>query len=337
MKGVIAREPGTEVIFTDMTEPVPGEYDMLVRLDACGICNSTDYKLAKNTFVSGSFPIALGHESIGTVVETGKKVKHFTPGDRVFRQALPAILEPDGLRSVWGGFAELGLVTDEWARQDIPYGPEHYPGAQQKLLIGVEPAQAATMITLMETLDCAANTCHVKPGQSVAIVGTGPVGQAFALFARLLGADSVHVFGRTNRALDRFQQIGRCDSFTIDDEYTPDARRILDSGGFDISIEAVGSPDGLQKAFILAGAKGVVYVYGVCGDDDPFQQEILARNNVNQASAAEGRIQQRLVNFIETGQVDLNDWVSHILPLSACQEGFDLVRNKEAVKVVLTA
>ncbi len=193
------------------------------------------------------------------------------------------------------------------------------------------------MITLMETLDCAANTCHVKPGHSVAIVGTGPVGQAFALFARLLGADSVHVFGRTNRALERFQQIGRCDSFTIDDEYTPDARRILDSGGFDISIEAVGSPDGLQKAFILAGSKGVVYVYGVCGDDDPFQQEILARNNVKQAGATEGRIQQRLVNFIEAGRVDLNDWGSHILPLSACQEGFDLVRHKEAVKVVLTA
>ncbi|MDP7235890.1 MAG: hypothetical protein QGI34_04055 [Candidatus Latescibacteria bacterium] len=109
----------------------------------------------------------------------------------------------------------------------------------------------------------------------------------------------------------------------------PDARRILDSGGFDISIETVGSPDGLQKALILAGSKGVVYVYGVCGDDDPFQQEILARNNVKQAGATEGRIQQRLVNFIETGQVDLNDWVSHVLPLSACQEGFDLVREKK--------
>ncbi len=109
----------------------------------------------------------------------------------------------------------------------------------------------------------------------------------------------------------------------------PDARRILDSGGFDISIEAVGSPDGLQKALILAGSKGVVYVYGVCGDDEPFQQEILARNNVKQAGATEGRIQQRLVNFIETGQVDLNDWVSHVLPLSACQEGFDLVREKK--------
>jgi len=116
----------------------------------------------------------------------------------------------------------------------------------------------------------------------------------------------------------------------------PDARRILDSGGFDISIEAVGSPDGLQKAFRLAGSKGVVYVYRG-GDDDPFQQNMLARNNVKQAGAAEGRIQQRLVNFIEAGRVDLNDWGSHILPLSACQEGFDLVRDKEAVKVVLTA
>ncbi len=54
MKGVIAREPGTGVLFTDIPPPVPGVYDALVRLDACGICNSTDYKLVKNTFVAGS-------------------------------------------------------------------------------------------------------------------------------------------------------------------------------------------------------------------------------------------------------------------------------------------
>jgi len=337
MKGVIAREPGTGVLFTDIPPPVPGVYDALVRLDACGICNSTDYKLVKNTFVAGSFPIVLGHESIGTVVETGKKVAHFKPGDRVFRQVLPTLEAPDGLRSVWGGFAGLGLVTDEWARRDVPYGPEHYPGAQQKLLIDVAPALAATMVTLMETLDCAAHNCGVTPGRSVAIVGTGPVGQAFALFARLLEADSVHVFGRTDRSLDRFERISKCDSFTINHEYTTDARHILDHGGFDIVIEAVGASDALQKASILAGTNGTVYVYGVCGNDDPFQEEILARSNVKQVGATEGRIQQKLVDFIEAGQVDLNDWVSHILPMSACQEGFDLVRNKEAVKVVLTA
>ena len=47
MKGVIARKPGTEVILDDLTEPAPGEYEALVRMDACGICNSTDYKLAQ--------------------------------------------------------------------------------------------------------------------------------------------------------------------------------------------------------------------------------------------------------------------------------------------------
>ena len=337
MKGVIAKKPGTEVILGDLTEPVPGEYDALVRMDACGICNSTDYKLAQNKFFPGSFPIILGHEVVGTVVEIGKKVKNFEPGDRVFRQRLPQMVEPDGIRSAWGGFAELGLVADEWARQDIPYGPEQYPGDQQKLLIDVEPALATAMITLMETLDCAANNCGVKAGQTVAIVGTGPVGQAFALFAGLLGADSVHVFARTDRYIERFQQISRCDSFTIGDAYDTDARNILDKGGFDIVIEAVGSPDALRKALMLAGHRGAVFLYGVTDTDHPFPQEILDQDNVKQVGASEGRVQQRLVDFIEAGKIDLEDWVSHKLPLAACQQGFDLVINKEAFKAVLTA
>lgn len=337
MKAVIARKPGTEVLWEDMAAPTPGDFDAVVRLEACGICNSTDYKLARNTFVPGPFPIVLGHESVGTVVETGSKVKNYTPGDRVFRQVLPDRSEPSDLRSVWGGFAELGLVTDEWAKRDIPYGPDHFPGAQQKLLSPLEPHLAATMITLMETLDCAANNCGVTGGTSVAIVGTGPVGQAFCLFARLLGADSVHVFGRGDRARARFQTIGRCDSFSVEDEVAREAESLVASGGFDIVIECVGSSDALWKACHLAGTVGTVCVYGVCGTDDPFDQEILNRPNVRQVGATEGRVQRMLLDFVDAGLVDLGDWVSHVLPLSACQEGFDLVRNKEAVKVVLTA
>ena len=336
MKGVIARKPGAEVTLGEITEPVPGEYEALVRMDACGICNSTDYKLVQNKFVPGSFPIVPGHEVVGTVVETGKRVKYFKPGDRVFRQRLHGMVEPDGIRSVWGGFAEFGLITDEWARQDIPYGPEHYPGDQQKLLIDVEPAQAAAMITLMETLDCTVNNCGVKTGQTVAVVGTGPVGQAFALFAGLSDADSVHVFGRTDRYMERFQQISKCDSFTIGEDYAADARRILDRGGFDVVIEAVGSPDALSKGVELAGHKGTVYVYGVTDTEHPYPEDIMALNNVKQVGATEGRVQQRLVDLIEAGKVDLGDWVSHIFPLAACQQGFDLVFNKEALKVVLT-
>ncbi|OGG55842.1 MAG: hypothetical protein A3F84_24835 [Candidatus Handelsmanbacteria bacterium RIFCSPLOWO2_12_FULL_64_10] len=337
MKGVMAWKPGAEVALGDLTEPVPGEYEALVRMDACGICNSTDQKLVQNRFCPGPFPIILGHEVVGTVVETGSKVKHFKPGDRVFRQRLPKMVEPDGIRSVWGGLAELGLITDEWARRGVPYGPESFPGDQQKLLIQVEPALAAAMITLMETLDCAASNCGIKAGQTVAIVGTGPVGQAFALFARLLGADSVHVFARTNRYARRFEQISRCDSFTLGDDDSAEARNILAKGGFDVVIEAVGSPDALRRAVALAGHRGAVFVYGVAGIDHPFPQDLLARPNVKRVGAKEGRAQRRLVDFIEAGKVDLNDWVSHRLPVSACQQGLDLVMNKEAFKVVLTA
>jgi len=337
MRAVIAKEPGDGVVLGEMTDPVPGDYEALVRMDACGICNSTDHKLMQNRFSPGPFPIVLGHEVVGTVVEVGSKVRNFGPGDRVFRQRLPRSVEADGIRSVWGGFAEIGLVTDEWAKRDIPYGPDHFPGDQQKLLIDVDADLAAGMITLMETLDCAAANCGVGVGQNVAVVGTGPVGQAFALFARLLGASSVHVFARSDRYIERFRDISKCDSYNIGDGHDADVDRILARGGFEVAIEAVGSPDALAKAVTLAGESGTAYVYGVTGVDHPFPQETMALDRVRKVGATEGRSQERLVGFVENGEVDLGDWVSHTLPLSACQEGFDLVRNKEALKVVLTA
>ncbi len=337
MKAVKVEEPGTEVLWAEIPRPEPGEYDALVRLDACGICNSTDHKLARSTFVPGSFPIVLGHESVGTVVETGKRVRNYRPGDRVFRQVLPDDVNSGGARSVWGGFAEFGLVTDQWAKQDIPYGPEHLPAPQQKLISDVEPALAATMITLTETLDCAANNCGVGPGKSIAVVGTGPVGQAFALFARLLAADSVHVFGRSDRALERFLNVSRCDSFSIGEDTSVEAQTVTRRVGFDIVIEGVGSSDALRRAVDLAGGDGSVFVYGVCGTDDPYDQSMLDRPNVKQVGATEGRVQKLLVDYVQSGQIDLRDWVSHVLPLASCQEGFDLVRQKQAVKVVLTA
>jgi threonine dehydrogenase-like Zn-dependent dehydrogenase len=332
MKALLATAPGV-LRLDEIATPQPGDFDALVRLEACAICNSTDHKLMLHDLFPGPLPIALGHESIGTVVSVGSRVVNFKTGDRVFRQRLADSHLPGGC-SRWGGFAEYGLVTDEWARQGAPYGPDPLPHDQQKLLIDVAPAPATAMVTLMETLDCAIS-CGAAPGVSFAVVGSGPVGQAFAMFAKLLGAAPVYAFGRSPARAVRFNKVSRCAGYVAGTEFPPEVRRIVAAGGFDIVLEAVGSADALDTALVLGGSRGRVCVYGVAPDSDPYREEQLFRPNVTRVGAREGRVQARLVEMVQNGGVRLDDWVSHILPLAEYEQAFELVTAQKADKVVL--
>lgn len=333
MRAVMAVSPGV-LGLGELEVPKPGPFEALVRMDACAICNSTDHKLLTGEFVPGSFPVVLGHEVLGTVVDLGSGVKHFTTGDRVFRQRLRDEHVPGAGRSCWGGFAEYGLVVDEWARQDLPYGPDALAHDQQKLLLDVEPALATGMVTLMETLDCAA-ACGAGPGKSVAVVGSGPVGQALALFARLLGAAPVVAFGRSPAAADRFAAVARVDGYVTGSVFPPEVERTIAGGGFDVVIEAVGSAAALETCIRLAGTDGQVRVYGVAPVSAAFPAELMSRPQVTTVGAKEGRAQARLVGWVESGDVDLRDWVTHRLPLADYQTAFDLVAAREAFKAVL--
>ena len=333
MRAVMGLTPGV-LGLGELDVPRPGECEALVRMDACAICNSTDRKLLTGQFCVGAYPVVLGHEVIGTVVEIGPGVTHFAEGDRVFRQRLRDEHVPGEGRSCWGGFAEYGVVVDEWARQGLPYGPDALPHDQQKLLLDVEPALATGMVTLMETLDCIA-ACGAAPGRSVAVVGSGPVGQALALFARLLGASPVYAFGRSPGRAARFAEVSRIDGYVTGGDFPGEVERIIRGGGFDVVVEAVGSAAALDTCVRLAGSGGQVRVYGVAPGSDPYPDEIMARDQVAIVGAREGRAQARLAAYVESGDVALEDWVSHRLSLDEYQRAFDLVEAKEALKAVL--
>jgi len=322
MKAVMGIEPG-KLGIGELEIPRPGEYEALVKMEACAVCNSTDHKLLTNEFFSGAFPIALGHEVISTVVDAGPKVENFRVGDRVFRQRLYDSHVPGG-RSCWGGFAEYGIVVDEWARQGLAYGPESLPHDQQKLMIDVAPELAAGMITLMECLDCI-RSCGAAPGKSVAVVGSGPVGQALAMFAKLLGAGPVYAFGRDPARAERFENVCGVDGYV-----SGECRAT-----FDVAVEAVGSVDALDRCIELAGQAGRVFVYGIAPGSSPYRPDQMSRDNVSTVGAVEGRAQAALVRWIEEGKVNLSDWVSHVLPLEDYQYAFDLVKGKQALKAVL--
>jgi threonine dehydrogenase-like Zn-dependent dehydrogenase len=336
MKGVFVTDVNRTAIL-DLPEPEVGPYEALVQMEACGICNSTDWKIIKGEFVSGTFPILLGHESVGRVIRVGEQVRSFHIGDRVLRPGLRDEHVPfAGGRSCWGGFVERALVTDAWAETDAAYNA--FPHPQQIVPAEIPAEPAVALITLKETMSCLQST-DVQPGHSLAIVGTGPVAQALTLFAALLakegdGFGPVVVFGRREVWADRFANLG-ADAYVVGDDRTS-IQDVMQGGGFDRAIEAVGARSALSRCLQVTKPEGRVNLYGIAPESEPYLEDEETDPRVFRGKVAEAEAHDQLLGWVQEGSVRLEEWVSHQMPWTEYERGFELVKSKTANKVVLT-
>lgn len=333
MRAILIQSAG-QIVLGELPTPDYGPYEALVRVEACGICNGTDTKLIDGEFLPGTFPSALGHESVGRVIQRGKRVSSFEIGDRVLRPMLYDRHVPGG-RSTWGGMAEYGVVIDAHAIQsDGNVAPIHWVAPkQQKVPAGISPAEAVTLVTLKETLHFV-QTFGIGIGASVAIVGTGPAAEGFCYFSKHLGAVQVVIFARSAGYRERFLSRG-ADAYVLGDDYPEIVRDRLGQGGFSHVIEAVGSREALQRCLSLAGEKGQVRVYGIAPASRPWEVQDLQDARVERLGAKEDQVHSQMLQLVRDGQVRLDEWPSHILPLAEYSRAFEMVRNKIASKAVL--
>ena len=331
MKGIFVVEKN-QLGFLDIPEPVPGPFDALVEVLCCGVCNSTDRKILEGEFQRGTYPILLGHESVGRVVAVGEKVKHFQVGQLVLRSWLrdEHIAIPGG-RSRWGGFAEKAIVTDLWAQEGVAY--REIAHKQQVVPAAVDPVEAVAMITLKETISCLRSTA-VGPGQSLAIVGTGPVAQALTMFASLYGISPIVVFGRNPEWRRMFLNLG-ADDYASEGEPSPSVVEILSGGGFDRAIEAVGSRAALSRCLLVTKPEGRINVYGVAPESEPYLDADMDDPRTHRPRVLEAEAHEELIDWIGTGKVDLSDWISDVLPWEEFSRGFERVKEKRSNKLVL--
>ncbi len=172
MRAVIVERPKTLVVRT-LSDPVPGPYEVLTQQLFGGICAATDRHLVDGELpIPGiSYPLILGHEAIGRVLEVGGKVRNLKVGDLITRTGAPAT---DGCAAYWGGFAELGLARDFAAmRDDGAADADWQPHTINRVLPpGTDPAAATMMITWRETLSYL-NRLGPVAGKRLLIIGSG--------------------------------------------------------------------------------------------------------------------------------------------------------------------
>jgi threonine dehydrogenase-like Zn-dependent dehydrogenase len=335
MLAAVVEQPGVLAV-REVPELSIGKDECLVQILACALCNSTDRKLLDGQFRYRGpemYPAILGHEAVGRVVACGRRVTSFKEGDLVLR-AGASYEAGAGPGSLFGGLAEYGKVKDpraggnQWC-QVVP--PE------------IDPVAATMLITLKETLSWL-QRWPVQPGESVVVLGSGPVGLAFAWFARLLGCHPVIVIGRRDEPLQRAQAMGLAETVNLTTvDPVAAVRALTDGQGADRVIEAIGDEGAIDAGLSVLGPRGRLGVYGIAATRQPGDMERravdmgLGRNEwaLEFFDPREHRPHEHLLWLVSRGIVQLTDWFSHVVPLAETPQGFELLARREAFKVVV--
>lgn len=327
MKALIVPQRGALRI-DEIAPPEPGPYDALVRIDVCGICNSTDSKLIDGTmFWAPPFPFVLGHEAVGTVVATGPRVRSFQVGDLVNRPVAFWGGSRPNLHVATGGFAEYGIVRDAKALAadgDMSLANDYLAQRQVVVPPTLTPRDAALAISLSETASVLRHLPNLR-GATVAVAGTGIAGLAFVLWAKLAGA-SVVALGRRAERLEHAQRVGADATVNTKDAAFLDTLKRAASGAVDVIIEATGDASLAATLETVLAADGVALAYGV-----PPTGTTYGPRWTN-ATVEEHLSLPWVADMIHRGWVQPEWFVSHAWSLDDAVEAFAMVERGEVVK-----
>lgn len=312
-------------------EPAPGE--VLVEVEACGICGSDLAVLDVPPRHPATPGVILGHEMVGRVVRQGDGVASVEVGSRV-------IVDPD---PKCGACASCKAGRPATCERIVALGV-YRDGALAKFVTApagschpISDAVPATVAALAEPLACVVNGTNkaaLRPGESAVVFGGGAIGCLFAAVFAAGGASSVVVVEPNPARAPVASAVGASHVLT------PDAwaarRDELLPGGADVVVDAVGSV--LPQAIAAAAMSGRVVVFGMNVNAHPavHQVEITEKGLTIFGSYITAFTFPQAIRLLEAGSLDLTPLVSAVLPLERVEEGLAMLKSGEATKVVVT-
>ena len=320
--------------------PKPNDYQCLCRNLVCATCTGTDQKHIHNKLPwKQEYPGIFGHESIGIVEEVGKKVRKFRKGDMVIRPT--AVYSGEryaGFTSLWGGYAEYGLVTDSEAQLADDPGAKVYGCARYQLTLpadlGLEAGDASMLITLKEVLGYA-DSVGIGLNTPTLITGIGSVGLSFCKAVKLLGAYPVMVAARRESEFPLALSLGADHVINTEKQDLAEAVMEITKGqGAARLIDVTGAPGYVARCLPAQAQDGKVCPYATYPPDDPLTGHI-PEGRIQAGSTGEVRTHDFICSAVRHGLLpDLHRLYSHRLPLGRLKEGFDMIARKEAFKIV---
>lgn len=325
--------PGGQCRIEEMPLPTYDEYSALVKMESCGVCNGTDAKIIHGTFKGvEDYPVVLGHEGVGRVVELGGKVKNYKVGDLVLMPYWSDV--PEGYASAWGTYSEYNVVTDAQAMQDDGLVPDEFAWGQNTLPGDFDPVSSAMIITFREVLSTM-KTFDFEANKSLAVLGLGPVGLSFVQFARLTGMGPIIAMDIRDDKLELAKQRGADAVINTSKEDIESAVRSLCPEGVDFALDAVGVTDFLNTGLSIIKPDAKLCVYGISEKmTAPLDWSRCPYNwtlqfNQFPSKVAESQAHGQIVNWIRLGLLQPSDYISHVFDFKDIDRAFEKIANRE--------
>jgi S-(hydroxymethyl)glutathione dehydrogenase / alcohol dehydrogenase len=364
-RAAVAFGPGQplQIVEIDVAPPLAGE--VLVKISHTGVCHTDAFTLSGDD-PEGIFPSVLGHEGAGVVVEVGEGVTSLKPGDHVIPLYTAECRECKFCRSGKTNLCQKvratqgkGLMPDGTSR--FSYNGEtifHYMGCStfseytvvnEISLAKINPEADHEKVCLLGCgvttgLGAVHNTAKVKAGDNVAVFGLGGIGLAVIQGARQAQAGRIIGIDTNPGKFALAKQMGATDCVNPKDYDTPiqDVIVTMTDGGVEFSFECIGNVHVMRAALECCHKGwGESIIIGVAGAGQeistrPFQ---LVTGRVWRGSAfggVKGRTQlPGMVEQAMRGEIDLDPFVTHTLPLERINEAFDLMREGKSIRTVV--
>ena len=366
VRAAVAHKAGEPLSIETVELEGPKEGEVLVEVRATGICHTDAFTLS-GADPEGIFPAILGHEGAGVVVETGPGVVGLAPGDHVIPLYTPECRQCEyclsGKTNLCQAIRETqgrGLMPDGTSRFRLGGDTVfHYMGTSTFANYTVLPEIAAAKIRedapfdkvcyigcgVTTGLGAVTNTAKVEPGANVVVFGLGGIGLNVIQGCRMVGADMIVGvdINRSKRALaEKFGMTHFVDPREVEGDLVPHLVD-LTKGGADYSFECIGNVETMRQALECCHKGwGESIIIGVAGAGQeiatrPFQ---LVTGRVWRGTAfggAKGRTDvPRIVDWYMDGKINIDDLITHTMPLADINKAFDLMHEGESIRSVVT-
>ncbi|CAN7512520.1 S-(hydroxymethyl)mycothiol dehydrogenase [Mycolicibacterium frederiksbergense] len=355
VRGVISRSKGQPVELVDIVIPDPGPGEVVVAIQACGVCH-TDLTYREGG-INDEYPFLLGHEAAGIVETIGAGVTHVEVGDFVILNWRAVCGE---CRACKRGRPHLCFDTfNATQKMTLTDGTELTPalgigafadktlvheGQCTKVDPAADPAVAGLLgCGVMAGIGAAINTGAINRDDTVAVIGCGGVGDAAIAGAALVGARRIIAVDVDDRKLHTAREFGATHTINAKDlDAIGTIQDLTDGFGADVVIDAVGRPETWKQAFYARDLAGTVVLVGVPTPDMKLEMPLVdffSRGGSLKSSWYGDCLPERdfptLISLYLQGRLPLEKFVSERITLDAVEDAFHKMHTGEVLRSVV--
>ena len=333
MRALVVEKDGSLAI-QEVAKPECSPRQALVRTIACGMCG-TDLTIIKRCFKGfplTSYPLILGHEGVGEVIEIGSDVKSYKVGDKVLLSFNEA---GAGMGSAYGALSEYAIVND-LAAYPADEAPEA-AYAQTVLPPDMDPVDAIMFVTYREVLS-SIRYFGIKAEDTIVVYGCGTVGQTFIKFLSLMGCKDIVAVDIVEEKLKIAEECGARKSFKGDSVNVVAEVRKLYPNGVKHVLDAVGLLSLASEAMEMLEDRGNILCYGVLHKEQitidfskaPYNWNFICQQMPRKKEEAAAHDQ--VMKWLHEGKIVMKDFISDYFEFEESVEAYGKFLDNKLLK-----